>query len=925
MVDSTPEKKEEKKDDDSKMSDVDEQKKAGGGEQKEGGADSKKQPAKTEKEMSEEDKRLKENLELLLTVITEPPAATAPTHQQSTLQRQSLTQLQHEIKSSTSSMTSIPKPLKFLKPHYARLAAYHAAMADDNANKGFLADTLSVLAMTQGGAGGRETLRYKLLGEKAVAVGEWGHEYVRHLAGEIGKEYTVREEEGKSRPFADLDALVSEIVPFFMEHNAEYDAVDMLIEVEQLPLIADFLRSDTHRTHVRVCLYILKCAEYIIDGEEQQSFFAITFQVYLSHDEYAEALRVAIRMQSEQKMEEALRAAEAKDLTIAKQLAYILGAHRIALESYREHSELADIMGNAQLSAQFHQLAAELDVKEAKTPEDIYKSHLEEGGTGRRPVPRAGATASTGVDSAKQNLASSFVNAFLNVGFGKDLLVTPQGSDWLYKNKSHGQLSATASLGLIMLWDLESGFSEVDKYSFAAQAPIKAGTAMAHGMLSSGVTSDMDAALALLTDQLESKDVDMRLAAIFGLGLSYCNSARSDVLELLVPLIVDESQPMEVVAHACLSLGLVYCGTASEDISGSIIEAFLDRSDTDLRDSTARLMALGMGLLFLNRGADVEPALTALKVLEHPINKYLELTVSTCAYAGIASPLEIQKLLAVLLEHVEEDEADRLKGAHQEVAVLGIAMLSLSEEATQEMALRSLDHILQYAEVNVRRVVPLALGLLSISNPRLTVQDTLSKLSHDQDQTVSQNAVFAMGLIGAGTNHSRIAATLRSLASYYSKEPNHLFLVRIAQGLLHLGKGLMTLSPLLSDGLTMSRAAMAGLLVLFHAAADMQHTVLGKRHYLLYAIAPAIRPRMLMTINEAGESIAVQVRVGQRVDTVGQAGKPKTITGFQTHKTPVLISAGERAELADDEYIPLTSVLEGVVIVKKNPDFRSSA
>jgi 26S proteasome regulatory subunit N1 len=36
----------------------------------------------------------------------------------------------------------------------------------------------------------------------------------------------------------------------------------------------------------------------------------------------------------------------------------------------------------------------------------------------------------------------------------------------------------------------------------------------------------------------------------------------------------------------------------------------------------------------------------------------------------------------------------------------------------------------------------------------------------------------------------------------------------------------------------------------------------------------------------------VSVRVGQAVDVVGQAGKPKKITGFQTHETPVLIQYG---------------------------------
>jgi 26S proteasome regulatory subunit N1 len=36
--------------------------------------------------------------------------------------------------------------------------------------------------------------------------------------------------------------------------------------------------------------------------------------------------------------------------------------------------------------------------------------------------------------------------------------------------------------------------------------------------------------------------------------------------------------------------------------------------------------------------------------------------------------------------------------------------------------------------------------------------------------------------------------------------------------------------------------------------------------------------------------------------------------------TPVFLSHNERAELATDEYLPLTSVLEGFVILQKNPD-----
>jgi 26S proteasome regulatory subunit N1 len=90
---------------------------------------------------------------------------------------------------------------------------------------------------------------------------------------------------------------------------------------------------------------------------------------------------------------------------------------------------------------------------------------------------------------------------------------------------------------------------------------------------------------------------------------------------------------------------------------------------------------------------------------------------------------------------------------------------------------------------------------------------------------------------------------------------------------------------------------------------------------MLYYLTSAIRPRFLITLDENLQNIPVTVRVGQAVDTVGQAGRPKTITGFQTHSTPVLIGYGERAELATEEYIPLTSVLEGFVILRRNPEY----
>ena len=55
-------------------------------------------------------------------------------------------------------MTSVPKPLKFLRPHYATLKDVHGAMADGDVRRD-LADTLSVLAMTMAGPDERESLK----------------------------------------------------------------------------------------------------------------------------------------------------------------------------------------------------------------------------------------------------------------------------------------------------------------------------------------------------------------------------------------------------------------------------------------------------------------------------------------------------------------------------------------------------------------------------------------------------------------------------------------------------------------------------------------------------------------------------------------------------------------------------------------------
>ena len=48
------------------------------------------------------------------------------------VQRKAIETLRNEIRTATSSMTSVPKPLKFLREHYGTLAAANATVHADN-------------------------------------------------------------------------------------------------------------------------------------------------------------------------------------------------------------------------------------------------------------------------------------------------------------------------------------------------------------------------------------------------------------------------------------------------------------------------------------------------------------------------------------------------------------------------------------------------------------------------------------------------------------------------------------------------------------------------------------------------------------------------------------------------------------------------
>ena len=68
-----------------------------------------------------------------------------------------------------------------------------------------------------------------------------------------------------------------------------------------------------------------------------------------------------------------------------------------------------------------------------------------------------------------------------------------------------------------------------------------------------------------------------------------------------------------------------------------------------------------------------------------------------------------------------------------------------------------------------------------------------------------------------------------------------------------------------------------------HAGMDMKTTLAGKHPWLLYALAPAMRPRMLLTLDQEGKLVSCPVRVGQAVDVVAQVNPACSHPGQHHH------------------------------------------
>lgn len=157
---------------------------------------------------------------------------------------------------------------------------------------------------------------------------------------------------------------------------------------------------------------------------------------------------------------------------------------------------MSAIASNTLLSEYYIKFAKELDLLEPKTPAMVYKTHLEDR-----------SSKILKMDSALQNLADTYTNAFVNCAFKSDtLMIKKEEKDaWVWKLKDEGMIAASASIGLIDMWDMDEGSGHISSY-LDTQGYVKCGASIAIGLFNSGIISEADPAKGMLVDALEAKD-----------------------------------------------------------------------------------------------------------------------------------------------------------------------------------------------------------------------------------------------------------------------------------------------------------------------------------------------------------------------------------------------------------------------------------
>ncbi|KAM0675133.1 26S proteasome non-ATPase regulatory subunit 2 [Gurleya vavrai] len=472
---------------------------------------------------------------------------------------------------------------------------------------------------------------------------------------------------------------------------------------------------------------------------------------------------------------------------------------------------------------------------------------------------------------------------------------------------------------------------------------------------------------ALLSENLNTNCRYMKISSLLGLQYLYCGTNYQMSKNAVIPLIYSES--VETCAMACFTLGSIFHGSGDSDLLNYFMTAYIEKKN-DSDSPFFLLIVLGMALLFMNneeikdenyeffRDNGIDSLIRGFvylgkgrtDVIEDMINEYICIDdddvekhedlktitenqnkpvnegasrkdVNVEELKNEDNEQERNDLLEESLELEEENE-----GKHEHVFeldpiaiknikamnLIAISLISLNDTHTRNIVKKLL--INQFLK-DKNQIIPMCLSFLYASEPDVEIIDLLSR---GVNYNTPVTSIFGLGLIGAGSNNTRIQNILEQQYQYQQKNSRCNSALKISQGLINLGKGTLTLSPLMFDKTLINKKCIIGLLALTVLSNNDTYPVFSKHGYLIMLLNQCIGNKFVVTINNELKEENITVRVGRPVQTVGMAGKPKGISAIVTHDSPIIVQSDEKAALYEEEGFNYEGFVEDIVVVKKN-------
>jgi 26S proteasome regulatory subunit N1 len=756
-----------------------------------------------------------------------------------------------QLRASSSAASSLPSTLISLISQKEILLDVYAGLSGEC--RSVMADILSVISAT--GDDG-DALRYRLEGG-GTPLDIWGHQYIKKLAsdliGALGSDTDSSE--------AECMKVLDEVLPCLFRFNAECDAIDLLMELDILERAIGFIDRDNYE---RVCVYIKAFFPYIDGREARRKVNRVLYEMHGKMGDKAGQLYALLR---ERESVEAYIEGE-ENRAMKMQLAYIAARRGVYYES--SDGEIREILSNQRVREFNRYIAQELELS------------VKESG----PV--------EGKSAAAFLISDRLVNASL----GASTLPLQE------LKKSH-KVAAVASSGLLYLWDPCRAMSEMEEDVFSADGYLAVGTLLGISISGTRVHDANDSVLALIRENLSTQSVTQKIALLQSLLTLYAGSCRRDVLDMISPFYTDIDP--EVSFFSMFATGAVFCTSADAEILSSMVQVLLERQTSEFANPLSRFALLGISLVYLQAEEKVFDVLDLVKAVED-LGPALSVLMRGMAYAGSGNSSVLHGILKDALEDTSDEEENGLKNIF---AILSVAIISLGDDTTGQMGARIIESAMVIDDPHIQIAIPMALAILYASDPKVEVTDTLRRCAHSGDLSVVTSSIAALGLVSAGSNNSRVASSLEQMESFCGKQSSGSAL-KISQGLLHLGRGTLLLTPMLSGSI--DPRAFVGLMGFSFCFIERSFRIIDRFYFLVLLLSLGVRTKYVITLDSSGAIVKTGIRVGTPVDVSGVAGRPKRISGAQTHETPVILQPSEAAEIT--EQTPLTSLVEDIVVVE---------